>query len=169
MEFFAIHNFFVLKKEDILFVKNAELLEPEATDRFILSGDEVTKVISSAVVKPVCWHTMKITPVVLSRFPEIFEFLKGKYVLEKKKFFHGEGFKNILVIPALPASDKLQKESISIMKQEGVDHIITFHSVIAKLIEKIDARNVYLSSVNEVIRVLKFYRFFADKEQKLPF
>jgi hypothetical protein len=168
-EFFIIHNFFVLKKEDILFVKNAELTETEGIDRFVLSGSEVSKVLKSAVVKPVCWHTMKLTPVVLSRFPEIFEFLKGRYALESKKFFQGEDFKKILVIPSLPASEKLQKESIKIMKEEGVDHIITFPSIIAHLIEKIDARYVYLSSVNEIFRVLKFYKFFAEKEQKLPF
>lgn len=168
-EFFVIENFFVLKKEDILFVKNAEVTEPEKTEKFILSGSEAGKVLKSAVVKPVCWHTMKFTPVVLSRFPEIFEFVKGKYNLESKKFFQGENFKKVLIIPSLPASDNLRKESIRIMKEEGIDHIITFPSIIAQLIEKIDARNVYLSSVNEIFRVLKFYKFFAEKEQKLPF
>ncbi|HOL22351.1 MAG TPA: hypothetical protein PLQ41_05820 [bacterium] len=168
-EFFIIHNFFVLKKNDILFVKNAELTEPEEMDKFILSGSEVSRVLKNAVVKPVCWHTMKFTPVVLSRFPEIFEFSKGRYTLESKKFFQGENFKKVLVIPSLPASDKLQKESIKIMKEEGVDHLITFPSVIANLIEKIDARNVYLSSIDEILRVLKFYKFFGEKEQKLPF
>ncbi|MCM8776895.1 MAG: hypothetical protein NC905_01330 [Candidatus Omnitrophica bacterium] len=168
-EFFIIYNFFVLQKDDILFVQNAEVNEPEDMDKFILSGSEVSKVLKNGVIKPVCWHTMKFTPVVLSRFPEIFEFSKGRYNSESKKFFQGENFKKVLVIPSLPVSDKLQKESIKIMKEEGVDYLITFPSVIANLIEKIDARNVYLSSVNEILRVLKFYKFFTDKEQKLPF
>ncbi|MCX8082503.1 MAG: hypothetical protein N3D17_03785 [bacterium] len=168
-EFFLIHNFFVLKRDDILFVKNAEIIESEETEKFILSGSEICKVVKNAVLKPVCWHTMKFTPVVLSRFPEIFEFVRGKYITESKKFFQGDVYKKILVIPSLPASDNLRKESINIMKVKGIDHIVIFPSIIASLIDSIDARNVYLSSVNEILRVLKFYKFFTDKEQKLPF
>ncbi|MCM8760410.1 MAG: hypothetical protein NC832_01670 [Candidatus Omnitrophica bacterium] len=168
-EFFVIHNFFVLQKDDILLVQNAGVDEPEEMDKFILSGSEVSRVVKNGVVKPVCWHTMKFTPVVLSRFSEIFEFSKGGYTLESKKFFQGENFKKVLIIPSLPASDKLQKESIKIMKEKGIDYLITFPSIIANLIERIDARNVYLSSVNEILRVLKFYKFFSEKEQKLPF
>lgn len=168
-EFFIINNFFVLRKEDILFVKNTEPLEVAETDRFIISGSEVNRVLKNGLIKPICWHTMKITPVVLSRFPEIFEFFKGRYALESRKVFAGEDFKKVLVIPSLPASDKLRKESIRIMKEQGIDHIITFSSVISQLIEKINARNMYLSTVNEILRVLKFYKFFTEKEQKLPF
>ncbi|MCM8830528.1 MAG: hypothetical protein NC824_05980 [Candidatus Omnitrophica bacterium] len=168
-EFFIINNFLVLQKDDILFVQNAEVNEPEEIDKFILSGSEVSKVVKDGVVKPVCWHTMKFTPVVLSRFPEIFEFVKGKHTLESKRYFHGDSFKKMLVIPSLPASDNLRKESIRIMREKGIDHVITFPSIIAHFIEKIEPRSVYLSSINEIFRVLKFYKFFADREQKLPF
>lgn len=168
-EFFIIHSFFVLNKEDILFVKKTGIDEPEETGKFILSGNQVSRVLNNAVIKPICWHTMTITPAVLSRSLDIFEFFKGKDAPDNKKFFQGENFKKVFIIPSLPVTENLYKKSIGIMKENGIDHIIFFSSVLASLIDKIDERNVYLSSVNEIFRVLKFYKLFTDKEQELPF
>jgi len=169
-EFFIINNFFVLKKEDILFVKNVQIPSGDRSEKFILPCAEINKTVGNAVVKPISWHTMKFTPGVLSKFPEIFDFLKSNSMEESKKFFRGEDFLKVLVIPSLPASEGLKKESIRIMKEKGIDHLVTFSSIIAGLVEKIESRHVYLSSVNEVLRVLKFYGFFTEEEeQNLPF
>ncbi len=170
-EFFIINDFFVLKKEDILLVKKAGATGTEKPGRFIISTEKITRTVNNAVVKPVSWHTMKFTPLVLSRFPDVFNFLKDMYAEDYKKFFGGEDFLRILVIPSLPASEDLKKESVRVMQEKGVDNLILFSSIIAGLVEKIDARHVYLSSVNEVLRVLKFYKFFKEKEeeQNLPF
>jgi hypothetical protein len=168
-EFFIIDDFFVLKKEDLLLVKNVQTVDGQKSERFILSAGEISGTIKNAVVKPISWHTMKFTPAVLRKFPEVFDFLKEKRSEEFKKYFKGEEFLKVLVIPSLPASDSLRGESIEIMKEKGIDHLIGFSSIIAGLIEKIEPRHVYLSSVNEVLRVLKFYKFFAEEEQNLPF
>ena len=168
-EFFIINNFFVLKKEDLLFVKNTIASQAKGGGKFIISGKEIGNNIGNAVVKPISWHTMKFTPGVLSKFPEIFDFLKKPCAEESRKIFRGEDFQKILVIPSLPASETLKEESIKIMKERGIDRLITFSSVISGLIEQIESRHVYLSSVNEVLRVLKFYGFFTEEEQNLPF
>ncbi len=170
-EFFIINDFFVLKKEDLLLVKNSRVAEEKKPERFILPTGEINSAIGSAVVKPISWHTMKFTPAVLKKFPEVFDFLGEKHTEEYKRFFKDEDFFKILVIPSLPASDDLMEESIRIMKEKGIDNLIIFSSIIAGLVEKIDARHVYLSSINEVLRVLKFYKFFKEKEeeQNLPF
>lgn len=164
-----MNDFFVLKKEDLLLVKNARVVNGPGEDKFILSGGDISGTIGNAVVKPVSWHTMKFTPLVLSRFPDIFDFLKARNAGEYGKFFGGENFLKILVIPSLPASEGLREESIRVMKEKGIDRLVMFSSVIAGLVERIEPRHVYLSTVNEVLRVLKFYRFFAEEEQNLPF
>ena len=168
-EFFILNDFFVLKKEDILLVKNTGDVKEDKKSGFVLSGAQITGAIKNAVVRMVSWHTMKFTPIVLSRFPDIFDFLKAGPVEEYRKFFRGEDFLKVLVLPSLPASEGLREESIRIMKEKGIDRLVMFPSVIAGLIEKIEPRHVYLSSVNEVLRVLKFYKFFAEEEQNLPF
>jgi hypothetical protein len=168
-EFFIINDFFVLKKEDLLLVKNAQPRQVTAGGKFILQAGGIKGAVNNAVVKPLSWHTMKFTPLVLSRFPDIFEFLKDKNTEGYRKFFGGEDFLKILVIPSLPASENLRDESIRIMQEKGIDRLVMFSSVIAGLVDRIEARHVYLSTVNEVLRVLKFYKFFAEEEQNLPF
>jgi hypothetical protein len=170
-EFFIINDFFVLKKEDLLLVKNSGAADEQKPGGFILSAGEIGSTIGNAVVKPISWHTMKFTPAVLKKFPEVFDFLGEKNTEEYKRFFKEESFLKVLVIPSLPASENLREESIRVMKEKGVNNLIIFSSIIAGLVEKIDARHVYLSSINEVLRVLKFYKFFKEKEeeQNLPF
>lgn len=112
---------------------------------------------------------MKFTPSVLQKNPEIFQFIRDSNKATVKNVFNGEPFLKILVIPALPASEDLKGKSIVMMKEKGVDNIISFPSILSGLIGKIESRHVYLSSVNEVLRILKFYRFFAKEEQNLPF
>ncbi len=167
-EFFIANGFFVLKNEDILFVKNSCLKEDTVSERFVLSIEEINQ-INNAVIKVISWHTMKFTPSVLNKNPEIFEFLVDSNLQTAGKVFLGDPFLKILLLPALPASEDLKGKSIAIMKDKGIDHIITFPSIVSGLIEKIESRHVYLSSVNEVLRILKFYRFFNEEEQNLPF
>jgi len=167
-EFFAANRFFVLGDEDILFIRNSLARESAGSPGFVIPSDEIT-LIKNGVVKVISWHTMKFTPAVLNKNPEIFDFVAGSYRHIVKKTFMEENFSRILVIPALPSSENLRIDSIKIMKEKGIDGVITFPSLIAGLIDKIEARQVYLSSVNEVLRILKFYRFFVEKEQILPF
>lgn len=166
-DFFVINNFFVLKKEDILFVRNT-LYPAKSNSKFILSADEAVR-IGCAVIKIVCWHTMKFSPAVLFKSPEIFDFLTGDTADDTNKFFMGESFVKILVIPSLPVSEELKKESIKVMRDKGVDRLILFPSVLSGLIDRIEPRHVYRSTLKEILRVLKFYKFFIEEEQNLPF
>jgi hypothetical protein len=166
-EFFTANGFFVLRNDDILLVKNSLKKEESLSERFVLSADSVSG-IDNGMVRVVSWHTMKFTPGVLQKNPEIFDFTSEENVQLARKSFLEEPFIRILVIPAFPVSDDLRKKSEDIMKARGIDRAITFPSIVSGLINKIESRHVYQSSVNEVLRILKFYRFFAEEEQNLP-
>lgn len=167
-EFFIAGRFFVLQCDDILLIKNSSRQEEFKFEKFVVSPQDVLH-INNACVKIISWHTMKFTPSVLRQNPEIFDFTKNSCRQVIKGVFLGEAFLKMLVIPALPVSKNLRAESIRIMQEKGVNSIITFPSLIADLVNKIEARHVYLSSVKEVLRILKFYRFFDEKEPNLPF
>lgn len=160
-EFFTVYNFLVLEKEEVLFVKNPDYKSGKI-ERFILAKEDISK-IKAAIVKPIAWHTQKFTPSVLNKFPEIFDFLKTNF-----KSINEEGCLKMLIIPALPSTENLRKQSISIMKEKGIDNVILFPSVISLLIEKINSRKVYLSFTNEILRILKYYNFFSETRE-LPF
>jgi len=158
-EFFTIFDFFIIEKEDVIFVKNLRV-EKEDIKNFILKKEDISK-IEQAIVKPIAWHTQKFTPSVLNKFPEIFDFFKPDFLKD-------ENFRKILVIPGLPSTENLKKKSIEIIKDKGIDNIILFPTVISSLVEKINSRKVYLSFTNEILRILKFYDFFSET-MELPF
>lgn len=166
-EFFTLNGFFVLKERDVFIVRNIDGKTDISSD-FVLEKERIL-LIKNGIVKPVSWHTLKFTPSVLNKFPEIFDFVKKEYVKKVKKYFTGEPFLKILIIPALPVSENLKKESIKILKEKGIDYIILFPAIISGLLEKIQPRHVYSSSVSETLRILKFYRFISEREQFLPF
>ena len=166
-EFFILNGFFVLKEKDVFIIKNTDG-KIHITSDFVLEKERVL-LIKNGVVKPISWHTLKFTPSVLNKFPEIFDFVEKPFIDKIKKYFAEEPFLKILIIPALPVSENLRRESIKILKEKGIDHVILFPTIIAGLLEKIEPRHVYLSSTSEVFRILKFYKFISEREQHLPF
>jgi len=168
-EFFAMNSFLVMQKEDILFVKNSVVTEKNGLqDKFVLYKKGL-QCIRNAVVKSIAWHTLKFSPSVLKKSPEIFYFLRPLFLNKAKSFFGKEPFFRILVIPGLPSTENLRKESISFLKNKGIDNVLEFSTVISDLIKKINPRQVYLSETNEILRVLKFYKFFPENQPSLPF
>jgi len=165
-EFFILNGFFVYQKDDILLIKNMGKNIP-LPDKFVLEKEEILA-IGNGVIKPVGWHTLKFTPSVIRSSPEIFSFLKHPYIKEIKEFFKNDNFSKILVIPGLPLKKSLRDESVKLLKENGIDYIIKFSTIISGLIEKINPRHLYLSPNSELLRILKIYKFFSS-QPTLPF
>lgn len=161
-EFFIINNFYVIAKNGFLIIKNPEKTDKEIND-FVIEKEKII-FVDKSIIKILSWHTLKFTPSVIKKFSsEIFEITEEKFYKEIKNFFKDEKYKKILIIPGLPAKDNLKNESIRIMRENGIDHVIFFHTIISGLIDKIDERKLYQSHTLEIIRILKYYKFFSKK------
>ncbi|MCM8767708.1 MAG: hypothetical protein NC816_02015 [Candidatus Omnitrophica bacterium] len=161
-EFLTLSNFYVILKNGFLIVKNSERVNREIND-FVIEKEKIV-FIDKGIIKVISWHTLKFTPSVIKKFSsEIFEIVEESVYKELETFFEKEKYKKILVIPGLPATTSLKNESIKIMKEKGIDHIILFSTIISGLINKIDERKLYQSHTLETIRILKFYKFLSDK------
>lgn len=165
-EFFIVNNFYVNVKNGFLIIQNIKGKGKEI-DEFVIEKEKVN-FIDKGIVKVLSWHTLKFTPSVIKKFSsEIFEMVNEKIY---KSLVDEENYKKILVIPGLPSTINLKNESIKLMKEGGIDHLILFPTIISSLIEKIDERNLYQSHTLEIIRILKFYKFFPEKKfEKLLF
>ncbi len=140
---------------------------------FLLFSSELPFVHRAVVaVKP--WHTDIFTPTMLKGSPEIFGFLEQNVLKQATRLFPAEGegvssdVTKILVLPALPTAEPFRSQSVELLKERGVDGIISFRAMLLDLIDKIDAhRNYGKSDTLQVIRVLKNYDLLRDAQLDL--
>lgn len=129
-------------------------------------------------VKP--WHTGKFTPGILKSSPEIFRFLEENVIKEATRFFPNEADANvgaeagageltkILVLPSLPTAEPFRTQSVQMLKERGVDAIISFRAMLLDIIEKIETnRNYGKSDTLQVIRILKNYDLLKEAQLEM--
>lgn len=132
--------------------------------------------IQRAIVVVKAWHTGRFTPNTLKGSPEIFSFLEENVLKGVSRFFpddaeaagEGEGLTKILVLPSLPTAEPFRTQSVQMLKERGVDAIISFRSMMLDLIEKIEANRTYgKSDILQVMRILKNYDLIKDTQLEI--
>ena len=127
---------------------------------FFLFSNELP-FIHRAVVSVKPWHTDVFSPGMLKSSPEIFRFLEEKVLKKAQTIFPsdaGEDLTKILVLPGLPTAEPFRSQSVEVLKEKGVDGIISFRSMLLDLIDKVEVNRSYgKSDTLQVIRILKNY------------
>lgn len=134
---------------------------------FFLFSSELSFIHRAVVaVKP--WHTDVFSPGVLKSSPEIFRFLEENVLKEATRFFTDETpdeLTKILVLPGLPTAEPFRSQSVEVLKERGVDAIISFRAMLLDLIEKIEVNRSYRKSDTlQVMRILKNYDLLKDAQ-----
>lgn len=152
---------------------------------FFLFSNEL-QYIHRAVVAVKPWHTDVFTPGMLKSTPEIFAFLEKSVVQQVSRLFPvaapespepalGElsaspvdQLTKILVLPALPTAEPYRSQSVQMLKDAGVDGIISFRSLLMDLIDSVETNRSYgKSDTLQVIRLLKNYELLRDSQLDL--
>ncbi|MCZ6675062.1 MAG: hypothetical protein O7C75_19185 [Verrucomicrobia bacterium] len=147
---------------------------------FMLFSSEL-KYIHKAVVVVKGWHTLRFTPAMLKSSPEIFRFLEKTVVKKVSDLFFedsknqdesendGEGdLLKILVLPGLPTENPYREQSMQLLKEKGVDGIISFRSMLLDILAKIEInRNYQKSEILQVLRILKNYDLLGQPQLEL--
>jgi len=136
---------------------------------FFLFSNELP-FIHRAVVSVKPWHTDVFSPGMLRSSPEIFRFLEEKVLKEAARFFpseleddSGDELTKILVLPGLPTAEPFRSQSVEVLKERGVDGIISFRSMLLDLVDKVEVNRSYRKSDTlQVIRILKNYDLLKD-------
>ena len=164
-----------------LLVYNPSYQRSERRPDFFLFSNELAYIHRAiVVVKP--WHTGRFTPKMLQSSPEVFSFLQENVLKEVPKLFPleqasataGAGAEGepsptkILVLPSLPTAEPFRSQSLQLLKERGVDAIISFRAMLLDLIEKIEPNRSYgKSDTLQVIRILKNYDLLKDAQLDL--
>lgn len=131
--------------------------------------------VQRAVVSIKGWHAAgRFTPSTLRNQPEIFRFLEQNVIKEAARFFPDnpddpkESLTKILVLPGLPTAEPFRSQAVAMLKEEGVDAVISFRAMLLDLIERVELnRNYGKSDTLQLIRVLKNYDLLVDPQMDL--
>jgi hypothetical protein len=138
---------------------------------FFLFATEL-QFLRRAVVAVKPWHSDVFTPATLRSAPEIFNFLQETVVRQVKRFFPPDAsdpeVTKVLVLPALPVAEPYRSQSVALLKDRGVDAIISFRTMLIDLIKATETnRNYGKSDALQVIRILKNYDLIKDGQMDL--
>lgn len=129
--------------------------------------------IRQAIVVVKGWHTGRFTPAMLRSSPEIFRFLEENVLKEVTRYFPSAGeepapeLSKILVLPGLPTQEPYRSQSLELLRERGVDGIISFRSMLLDIIDKIEInRNYQKSDILQVMRILKNYDLLKDSQME---
>ncbi len=158
-----------------LLVYNPAPEEPTPSRGFQLFSGDIRSVHRALVVVK-GWHTSSFTPRMLRQSSKIFDFLKKDVLDTVEQYFAEDSdvigkidpFAKILVLPGLPATEPHREESITLLKEHGIDFIITFRTILENLLQGIEANHNYQKSeALHLLRLLKIYDMIRAPQMEL--
>ncbi len=158
-----------------LVVYNPAYVRSSRKPEFFLFANELAY-IHRAIVVVKGWHTGRFTPNMLKSSPEIFRFLEENVLKEVTRFFpvdaeepgNAPDVTKILVLPSLPTAEPFRSQSVAMLKEHGIDGIISFRSMLLDIIDRVEINKSYgKSDTLQVIRILKNYDLLKDAQLDL--
>lgn len=189
-EYFEMNGFFVrqLRKYHIqkrssakrksedeldLLVMNPRPLPRTQEPGFMLFANDLPH-ISRAILSVKGWHTMKFTPATLRSSSDIFRFLERDVLKRAEELFQETSeedaapFMKILVLPGLPTQEPHRTQSMEMLRNHGVDAIISFRAMLQDIIGKVEVNHNYeKSDLLQILRLLKNYEMLRDPQMEL--
>ena len=186
-EYFELNGFFVrqLRKYQVQsrkkrFDEEIDMLiyNPKADKKmkplgFQLFSNDIVN-IHQAIVVVKAWHSSRFTPAILRSGTKVFDFLKKDVLNKVNDYFdfnemdlgkNDAVFKKILIIPSLPSGEPHRSESITLLKEQGIDGIISFATILESLIKSIEINHSYQKSdLLQLIRILKIYDMIKEPQ-----
>lgn len=138
------------------------------TPKKILLGKKEIRGLERAVIAVRPWHSETFSLSRLKSSPEIFNLalLNDKKISDK--FFRGQTFHRILVIPSLPQESSVKEKVLKTIHEKGLDYTIEFKTILEELVDHVEInRNYSESPILEEMRILKRYDLFKDYQMEL--
>lgn len=166
-----------LPEEEIdLLVYNPRRPPEKREPSFMLFSSEL-RYVRRAIVAVRGWHTTPhFTPRLIESSSEIVKFLEQDVLKSAEVLFgpqeeepEGEDkLFRILVLPGLPTTEPHKSDSIRLLRDRGVDGVISFRTMLTDLISKVEInRNYTKSDLLQIIRIMKTYDLLKDPQMDL--
>ncbi|MGF1449814.1 MAG: hypothetical protein ACFB20_10405 [Opitutales bacterium] len=164
-----------LEEEIDLAVVNPAYRRSNEQPGFLLFAADL-KLIQRAIVSVKAWHSTRFTPSTLRSSSEIFKFLEKDVLKKAEELFALDEeldpeqgpFAKILVLPGLPTHEPHRSQSINLLREHGVDGILSFRSMLHDLVTKVENNyNYSKSDLLQLLRILKNYDMIKSPQMEL--
>lgn len=134
----------------------------------VVWGEEELSKVQRAVVSIRGWHTDRFSPAVLKKNPELFRFTELAVTKEARKILGPGTVTKILCLSDLTSSASPQEEALKIMRENGIDGVLSFRTMLLELVNSIElSRNYEKSDLLQILRILKTYDLLKDAQLEL--
>ena len=147
-----------------LLVFNPHAKEHQVPANLVWTRDDL-KNVQRAVVGVRGWHTERFYVSTFEQAPDICRFAEPEAVRHAGRMLGTAVMAKILCIPRLPASGELRDKSVQVLRDKGIDGLISFETMLAELIYRVEThKNYEKSDLLQIIRIMKNYNFIADRQ-----
>jgi hypothetical protein len=155
------------EEEVDLVIYNPTVKTHSIPDRIVWTTGDFAGV-KRAVVGVRGWHTERFYASTFAQTPDILRFVEEQPIRFAAELLGSDAMAKVLCLPKLPASGELKDKTIDLLREKGIDGVVSFHTILAALIARVDTnRNYEKSDVLQVIRLLKNYGFIKDSQMEL--
>jgi len=126
------------------------------------------RTVPRAIVGVRGWHSERFSPAVLKQAPEVYRFASDDVVGSIRDEL-GEGpVASIVCLSELPASKASADQTMSALKEGGIDGILLYRNMLMELIQHVEINKNYdKSDLLQLLRILKNYNLFKDSQLEL--
>lgn len=148
-----------------LIVANPAPLTSTPADTVCWTSQDI-RAVRHAVVGVRGWHTDRFSPSLIETSPEVFRFTSEEVLRQVRSLTGFEGpVSRILCMPGLPASESLRANAAALLRQKGIDGVISFKQMLLDLAAGIDVQHNYeKSDLLQILRILKNYDLLRDAQ-----
>ncbi len=159
---------------DLLVYNPSHIRSGRKPDFFVFTSE--LPYIHRAMLAVKGWHTGRFNPATLRSSPDIFRFLEENVKREASRLLSvdadepgsGGDLLKILVTPGLPTQEPYRSQSVALLKERGVDGIISFRTMLQELVNRVEVNlNYRKSETLQIIRLLKNYDLIKDPQMDL--
>lgn len=129
---------------------------------------QMVRSVPRAIVGVRGWHSERFTPAVLKQAPEVYRFASDDVVGSIREEL-GEGpVASVVCLSELPASKASADETMSALKEGGIDGVLLYRDMLMELIQHVEVNKNYdKSDLLQLLRILKNYNLFKDSQLEL--
>ncbi len=184
-EFFEVNGFYVRRAQKAAVAGKRKRAEPETETHFrnprpplpgergfqLFGSDLVGLTEGVAIVRD--WHGLKaVTPTAIRR-GDFLDFIREDACAVAKEAWGGgpaDGAPpatRILVLPGLPSQEPARSESIRLLREAGVDHVISIRTVVENLVQHAEAQAGPETPTLALLRLLRAYDMVRTTQLEL--